>query len=144
MALQILNLLAIVSISLMIGVELCVAVFINPVLRRLPVEMQLQVIPLFAKRLGTAMPFWYAANFVILLVETYFHRGMYDFVQGVVATSIWGATILFTLFFLLPINSRLVRLDPVTMPDWQAQHRRWDILHYVRVALLLAAFVIAL
>ena len=44
-------------IGLLIGTELAVAVFIDPILWKLENSVQFTATRLFAKRLGTAMPF---------------------------------------------------------------------------------------
>ena len=64
-----LNGAAIVSIGLMIGVEFAVWVFINPILWKLEEPTRSYAIRLFAKKLGTAMPFWYAGNLLALLAD---------------------------------------------------------------------------
>jgi hypothetical protein len=52
-----LNVVTTLCIGLLIGTEFAVSAFINPILRKLDSRAQASAIRLFAKRLGTAMPF---------------------------------------------------------------------------------------
>ena len=48
--------------------------------------------------------------------------------------------ILYTILWLVPINKRIAGLNPDALPaNWKQQHRHWDKLHRVRVALLTVA-----
>ena len=58
---SLLNLTTTMCMGLLIGVEFAVSAFLNPVLWRLDQPAQSAAIRLFARRLGTAMPFWYIA-----------------------------------------------------------------------------------
>ena len=62
-----LDIVTTVCIGLLIGTEFAVSVFINPVLQRLDTGTRMKTISYFAKRLGTAMPFWYALSAVCCL-----------------------------------------------------------------------------
>jgi uncharacterized membrane protein len=156
---SVLNIATIVSMGLLIGTELAVSVFVNPVLFQLDGPAQARAIRLFAKRLGTAMPFWYAVNLLLLVIETIVRRGELIIRRGeaslrhgetsvpllVTATGIWAAVILLTILFLVPINNRMARLDSDSLPEQARQeHRRWDTLHRLRVVALGAAMVLFL
>jgi hypothetical protein len=46
---------------------------------------------------------------------------------------------------LVPINSRSATWTADRHPaDWRVQHQRWDRLHYARMAIIVAAFVLTL
>jgi hypothetical protein len=46
---------------------------------------------------------------------------------------------------LVPINNRSVTWTADNHPaDWRAQQQRWDRLHYARVAIIIAGFVLTL
>ena len=139
------SLATIVSVGLMIGVELAVWVFINPVVWTLENGGQAHAAQLFAKRLGTAMPFWYTANFMLLVVETTLERGHAAFRLLSAASGIWAAVIVLTLIFLVPINNRLARPDASwSIEHSHRQHLRWHAMHRARVIALGAAFVLLL
>jgi uncharacterized membrane protein len=136
---------AIVSIGLMIGVEFAVSVFINPILRKLDDVPRAQAVVLFARKLGTAMPFWYALNLLFLIAEWLLLRHAPGAPWLAAAAALWTAVIVLTLIFLVPINNRLARPASHASPvQAHAEHRRWDSLHQVRVIVLGTAMVLFL
>lgn len=140
-----LNIVTIVSIGLMIGTEFAVWAFINPILWKLEDAARDHAVQLFAKKLGTVMPFWYGLNLILLICETsilWNHAG----VQLVgAAAGIWAAVIVLTLIFLVPINNRLARGgSSMSVDRAHREHRRWDALHRVRVIALGVAMVLFL
>ena len=142
---RVLDIIAILSIGLMIGVEFTVSAFINPTVRKLDDEPQARTLSLFAAQLGFVMPFWYALGLLLLIAETILRRHTAAFTPLAAAASLWTFVILFTLAVLVPINNRIARLQTAALPaDWQQAHRRWDNLHRLRIALLVLAFVLAL
>jgi uncharacterized membrane protein len=142
---RVLDIIAILSIGLMIGVEFAVSAFINPTVRKLDDEPQARILSLFAAQLGFVMPFWYALGLLLLIAETILRRNTPALTQLTIAASLWVFIIVFTLAMLVPINNRITKLQPTALPaDWRQAHRRWDNLHRVRVALLLVAFALVL
>ena len=140
-----LSTVAIVSIGLMIGVEFAVWVFINPALRKLADQSRAQAVLLFARILGKAMPFWYASNLVLLLVEWMYLRHAWGAPLLAVAAGLWVLAILLSLVFLVPINNRLAREESHATADYaHREHKRWDSLHRVRVVVLGVAMVLLL
>ena len=136
------SVLTIVSIGLLIGTELAVSVFINPVLARLDDRTRAQTVQMFATRLGKAMPFWYVTNFILLLTLTWFHHHRPGLSLLIPASIIWAAVILLTILFLVPINNRMMRLDPNSFTETQQrEHRRWTTGHHLRVLSLCVAMV---
>ena len=140
-----LDIVAILSIGLMIGVEFSVSAFINPTLRKLDHEPQAHALSLFAALLGFVMPFWYSFSLVLLIAEAVLRRHTPALMPLIIAICIWVFIVIFTLAVLVPINNRLAKLQPTALPaGWQQAARRWDILHYLRVALLIIAFILAI
>jgi uncharacterized membrane protein len=141
----ILNVATIVCVSLMIGVEFAVSAFINPVLWKLESGVQMHVIRLFAVKLGFVMPFWYGLGLLLLLIETFLFRHQSQVFPLAVASGIWALVIILTLLFLVPINNRLARSETSTMTDKaQREHRKWDVMHRVRVLALTTAMILLL
>lgn len=137
-----LNTLTTVCAGVMIGVEFAVSAFVNPVLWKLDERAQPQATAFFARRLGAVMPFWYAAVLVLLVGEIAAHWRQTGVAWLGAAAGLWAAAILLSVFFLVPINNRLARLDTGAIsPGAQREHRKWDALHRVRVAVLCAAWV---
>ncbi|HSY35747.1 MAG TPA: anthrone oxygenase family protein [Acidobacteriaceae bacterium] len=140
-----LDILAIVSLGLMIGVEFAVSAFINPTLLKLDDEPQAKSLGLFGALLGSVMPFWYSLCLLLLIAEAILRRNTPALTPLILAASLWTFVILFTLAVLVPLNNRIVKFQPTALPaGWQHAHRRWDNLHRLRVALLLLAYVLAL
>jgi uncharacterized membrane protein len=136
------DIVTIVSIGLLIGTELAVSVFINPILQRLDERTRAQAIQMFATRLGKAMPLWYAADLVLLLTLIWFHRHQSIPSLLIASSVIWAVVILLTIIFLVPINNRMMRLNPNSFTETQQrEHRRWTALHHLRVLALCLAMV---
>jgi hypothetical protein len=132
------NVVTIFVVFLLLGVELCVSLFINPVIWQLDAEPQAKALSLFARLLGGVMPFWYGACLLLLVAETWLHHGAAAYPLLLTAALLWLAVIVFTIAVLVPINNRIAACSAA---DWQQQHRRWDSLHRLRVLLLaIAAF----
>lgn len=137
-----LTVVTILSAGLLIGTEFAVSAFINPVLWKLEESAQSQAIRGFALRLGRAMPFWYAASFLLLLAETAIHRHTGGAALLTTASGIWAAVIVLTLVFLVPINNRMARLDGVSFAATaRREHGRWDAMHRMRVTALMASMI---
>jgi len=133
------------SVGLMIGVELAVWAFINPILWKLDEPAQAEAVQLFAAKLGRAMPFWYIGNFLLLIADLFLLRGHAAVGLITAATVIWASVIITTLIFLVPINNRLVRRDAVLMfEEGHRLHRKWDARHRARVVALVAAYALFL
>lgn len=139
------NIAAILSIGLMIGVELAVWVFINPILRQLADEPRAQAIVLFARRLETVMPFWYGINLLLLIAEWSLLRHTSSSLPVAIATALWVLVIVLTLIFLVPINNRMAQPEVHAAAEKaHREHRRWDSLHRARVVTLIVSFVLSL
>jgi uncharacterized membrane protein len=131
-----------VCIGLLIGTEFSVSVFINPALARLDTVTRITAISLFAKRLGTAMPFWYALSFLLLVTEAVLRRHGNGESLLTTASILWIVVIALTLVLLVPINNRMMRLDANSSPESSLrEHQRWDMLHRGRVAVLTASMI---
>lgn len=140
-----LHIATIVCIGLMIGVELAVSAFINPLLWRLGLSAQVEIIAMFASRLGSAMPFWYALSLLLLLVETFVLRHQPHAVLLWASSGIWVLVIVLTVLFLVPINNRLARFKAGAVVEKAlGDHHRWDALHRLRVLALAASMVMFL
>jgi len=137
-----LTIITTLCIGLLIGTEFSVSVFINPILRRLDVLAQAHAIRLFARRLGAAMPFWYAASLLLLIGEAIVYRHESGDVLLIIAGTIWAAVIIHTVLVLVPINNRMAQLGSDAFPqEAQREHNKWDSLHRFRVVALVAAMV---
>ena|GEM_PF-703228 len=137
-----LDIVTIVCIGLLVGVELAVSAFVNPVLWKLEDHAQASAISLFAVRLGTSMPFWYGLSLLLLIAEAVMRRQEPNLPLLVIACVIWTVVIVTTVLFLVPINNRMARLNAGSLPEKARQeHKKWDTLHRGRVAAICAALV---
>lgn len=142
---SIFNVATILCIGLLTGAEFAVSVFVNPVLGKLDFAAQAGAIRLFARRLGAAMPAWYIASLLLLLAEAVMHRHGTGVAPITVAIALWCAAIALSLLFLVPINNRMAQLNADGFTESaRREHRRWDALHRVRVALLAIAMIFLL
>jgi uncharacterized membrane protein len=133
---------AILCIGLLLGTELAVSVFVNPIVWQLDERAQANAIRLFATRLGKAMPFWYAVSLIFLVVEAVLYRHQSSLPLLIAACVIWVAVILLTLFFLVPINNRMMQLAANSFSEAERQqHKKWDTRHRLRIAALGASFL---
>jgi hypothetical protein len=136
-----LDVLTILCAGLMIGNELAVSLFVNPVIWQLEDRSQAKALSLFAGILGKVMPFWYALCLVLMIVETYLRRHQPALTWLVIAVAIWIAMIVYSVTTLVPINNRITRLADALPEGWRQEHKRWDSYHRWRILALVIAMV---
>ena len=132
-----------VVVGLMVGVELSVLFVINPILNALPEDSGQLGHAHGGRMLGAVMPVWYIGSLV--LVAVWAIAGWHHPGTGLVVTA--GALLLLSvvmsLLLLVPINNRNKTWTPENRPaDWKQQMKRWERFHYVRVAVIIAAFAL--
>ena len=132
---------AILCIGLLLGTEFAVSVFINPIVWQLDEPAQATATRLFATRLGKAMPFWYAASFIFLIVEAVLYRHQTSLPLLIAACTIWAAVILQSVFFLVPIANRMTRLANSFPEAERQQSKKWDTRHRLRIAAVGVSFL---
>jgi hypothetical protein len=131
--------------GLLVGNELAIAVFVHPVLSRLPDPVHFAAAKALASLLGRVMPFWYALVVVLttglaLLID----RSTGAWPRPIVCSAgLWVVSIVFSITSLVPINNRVSSWSDDTKPtDWKTFRSRWDHLHRWRVLLLTTAFAL--
>src|SRR5215469_14961257 len=131
--------------GVMVGVEFAVAVFVNPIQRRLPVESWIEATAAGGRVLGRVMPFWYFGS---LLLTAWLATAKWGGPAGgaaVAAAALLVVSVVLSITLLVPINNRTATWTADNHPaDWREQQQRWDRLHYARVAVIVAAFVLTL
>ncbi|MEU7058135.1 DUF1772 domain-containing protein [Streptomyces sp. NPDC046197] len=133
----------VVVVGLLVGVEFAVAVFVNPILDRLPNDGGLAARSDGARVLGRVMPFWYIGSVVLGILWAVVAWGDTGAGLVVAATALLVVSVLMSIALLVPINSRVARWTRDSVPaDWRQQVGRWDRFHYVRVGLIVTAFVL--
>jgi uncharacterized membrane protein len=138
-----LGVLTTVVVGLMVGVEFSVAFVMNPIFDALPEDSGQLGRAHGGRMLGAVMPFWYIGSFVLSVlwaVAGWHHHG-----AGLVvaAAGLLILSVIMSLLLLVPINNRGKTWTPENRPeDWKEQMNRWDRFHYVRVAVIIAAFAV--
>jgi uncharacterized membrane protein len=132
-----------VVVGVMVGVEFAVSFFLNPILNGLPGDNGLRGRTHGARLGGAVMPFWYITSLVLVgfwAVAGWHHHG-----TGLVVTAaaLLILSVIMSILLLVPINNRGKTWTPDNRPaDWKEQMNRWDRFHYVRVAVIIAAFAL--
>lgn len=140
---EVLVVIAIVVVGLMVGVELAVAVFVNPIFDRLPQDGGLAARSDAARVLGRVMPFWYITSLALTAVWATLSWGRLATGPVVVAGALLVASVVMTVLLLVPVNSRVATWSTSTPPaNWRRQLSRWDRLHHLRVAVITTAFTL--
>ena len=125
------NTLAVITatvLGVMVGVEFAVAVFVGPMLRRLPVGSWIEASADGARVLGRVMPFWYIGSLILVA-----------WLAGAKWGGAAGGAAVAAAALLVPIANRSATWTADDHPaDWREQHHRWDRLHYARVAIIVA------
>src|ERR1700754_3992730 len=102
------HVIAIVAVVLtgpLVGVELGVAAFTNPLVAKLPDDSYRVVRSGGSRLLGARMPFWYVGSLVALIAEAGGSRNT----PAIVAGALMCAAMVLTLTILVPINNRIGR-----------------------------------
>ncbi|RVU15539.1 DUF1772 domain-containing protein [Streptomyces antnestii] len=132
-----------VIVGLMVGVEFSVAFVMNRIFDALPDDNDQLARSHGGRMLGAVMPVWYIGSVALVAVwavaDWHHHR------TGLVVTA--GAllilSVIMSLLLLVPINNQGKTWTPENRPaDWKEQMNRWDRFHYVRVAVIIAAFTL--
>ncbi|MGW0829672.1 anthrone oxygenase family protein [Streptomyces prunicolor] len=132
-----------VVVGLMVGVEFSVAFVMNRIFNALPEDSGQLGRAHGGRMLGAVMPFWYIGSLAlsaVWAVAAWHHPG-----TGLVVTAaaLLIVSVIMSVLLLVPINNRGKTWTPENRPaDWKEQMNRWDRFHYVRVAVIVAAFAL--
>ena len=132
-------------VGTMVGVEFAVAAFVNPNVLRLPAGPALQARADGARVGGRVMPFWYIGSLLLTVWLAAVTWGGPAGDTAVAAAALLAVSCVMSVTLLVPINNRTATWTADHHPaDWREQIRRWDRLHYARVAIIAAGFVLTL
>ena len=132
-----------VVVGVMVGVEFSVAFVMNPIFNGLPDDSAQLARAHGGRMLGALMPFWYIGSLVLSAVWAI--AGWHHHGAGlvVIAAALLIVSVLMSVLLLVPINNRGKTWTVENRPeDWKEQMNRWDRFHYVRVAVIVAAFAL--
>ncbi|HZP53275.1 DUF1772 domain-containing protein [Actinocrinis sp.] len=138
-----LQVVTIVVVGVMVGVEFSVAFVLNPIFNALPGDGGQLGRAHGGRMLGAVMPFWYIGS--LILSALWAIAGWHHHGTGLVVTAagLLILSVIMSLALLVPINNRGKTWTPENRPeDWKEQLNRWDRYHYVRVAVIIAAFAL--
>jgi uncharacterized membrane protein len=140
-----LQFVAALVLGLMCGSELNVAAFAHPTLNRQSVAVHIPVRSSFAVQLGRVMPFWMVGSTLLnlLLLFRFERLSTVSWRLAAIALAIQVAAVVFSLIGPVPINNRIAKWTPESLPnDWRNQEHRWDLYHGVRTVALIIAFAL--
>ncbi|MFD3442616.1 MULTISPECIES: DUF1772 domain-containing protein [unclassified Streptomyces] len=132
-----------VVVGLMVGVEFSVAFIMNRILDALPEDSGQLGHAHGGRMLGALMPFWYIGSLVLSAIWAVagWHRPGAGLV--VIAAGLLILSVVMSILLLVPINNRNKTWTPENRPaDWKEQLHRWNRYHYIRVAVIVAAFTL--
>ena len=132
-------------VGTMVGVEFAVAVFVSPIMLRLPAGPSIEARADGGRILGRVMPFWYVGS---LLLTAWLAAAKWGGSAGdaaVAAAALLAVSVVMSVTLLVPIANRSATWTAEQHPaDWREQQQRWDRLHYARVVIIVAGFVLTL
>ncbi|WP_143675971.1 DUF1772 domain-containing protein, partial [Streptomyces milbemycinicus] len=89
------------------------------------------------------MPFWYIGSMVLGAVWAVQSWGEGQASLVLTATALLVVSVVMSIVLLVPINSRAAQWSNGDIPaDWREQLGRWDRFHFLRVAVIISAFVL--
>ncbi|MCX5231419.1 DUF1772 domain-containing protein [Streptomyces sp. NPDC006553] len=132
-----------VVVGLMVGVEFSVAFVMNPIFNALPEDSGQLGRAHGGRMLGAVMPVWYIGSLVLAAIWAVAGWGQDGAGLVVTAGALLIVSVIMSILLLVPINNRGKTWTPENRPaDWKEQMKRWDRYHYVRVAVIIAAFTL--
>ncbi|MFE1951160.1 anthrone oxygenase family protein [Streptomyces sp. NPDC059524] len=141
--LAVLEVVTVVTVGLMVGVEFSVAFVMNRIFDALPDDSDQMARSHGGRMLGALMPFWYIGSVVLCAIWAV--AGRHHEGTGLVAAgaALLIVSVIMSILLLVPINNQGKKWTPETRPaDWKEQMNRWDRYHYARVAVIVAAFTL--
>jgi uncharacterized membrane protein len=130
-----------VIVGLMVGVEFSVAFIVSRILDALPDDSSQLGHAHGGRMLGALMPFWYIGSLVLSAVWAVAARHHHGTGLVVTAAGLLIVSVVMSILLLVPINNRNKTWTPENRPaDWREQLNRWNRFHYIRVAVIIAAF----
>jgi uncharacterized membrane protein len=132
-----------VAVGVMVGVEFSVLFVMNRILDALPEDSGQLGHAHGGRMLGTVMPVWYIGSLVLAGIWAAAARHHHGTGLVVTAAALLILSVIMSILLLVPINNRNKTWTPQNRPaDWKEQLNRWQRWHYLRVAVIIAAFTL--
>lgn len=136
-----LQVVTIVVVGVMVGVEFSVAFVMNRIFNALPEDSGQLARAHGGRMLGAVMPVWYIGSVVLAALWAVADRHGHSTGLVVTGAALLIVSVIMSVLLLVPINNRGKTWTPENRPaDWKRQMERWDRFHYLRVAVIIAAF----
>lgn len=130
-----------VVVGLMVGVEFSVAFIVSRILDALPDDSSQLGHAHGGRMLGALMPFWYIGSVVLSAIWAVAARNHHGTGLVITAAGLLMVSVVMSILLLVPINNRNKTWTAENRPaDWREQLNRWNRFHYIRVAVIIAAF----
>lgn len=143
MELKIAHLINLILISVFVGTEFAIGVFVHPVLRKLSPSVHIASVQVIGRIVGKVMPVWIPLIIVSALPVLY--------VEGPQVVAFWFTIagiicivlmLIVSLLGNVPINKQVIEWNPQSPPaNWLELRKRWDSLHRSRIILDIAALL---
>lgn len=118
------------------GNEFGTLVAVHPALEELSPAERIRAEQAVTRRLGAIMPFWMGSTVVSCVLTALSSRGSAGLGRTLLGTACFVTMLTSTRIGNVPINERLLELDPDNdQEEFVALRRRWDRLHAFRVTL---------
>jgi hypothetical protein len=141
MALKIARFVNLLLAGLLAGNELGTWAVVHPSLERLGPPERIRAEQELTKRFGAIMPFWMGSTIISCVAALMALRGSVGFRHTLTGTGCFVAMLASTRLGNVPINNRVLEMDPAKDQEEFARLRnRWDRLHTLRVVLNVAGF----
>lgn len=132
-----------VVVGVMVGVEFSVAFIMSRILNALPEDSSQLGHAHGGRMLGAVMPVWYIGSLVLVGIWAVAGRQHDGTALVVTAGMLLALSVVMSVLLLVPINNRNKAWTPENRPeDWRVQLNRWERWHYLRVAVIIAAFAL--
>ena len=133
------RLVNLVLAGLLAGNELGTKVALHPSLEKLGAPERIRAEQEVTRRYAAIMPFWMSSTVVSCLPALAFSRGSRRFLPTLLGTACFVGMLLSTLLGNVPINNRVLEMDPDgDAEEFAGLRERWDRLHTRRVVLNVA------
>ncbi|CAM5258924.1 hypothetical protein STENM327S_07104 [Streptomyces tendae] len=132
-----------VVVGLMVGVEFSVAFIMSRILDALPEDSRQLGHAHGGRMLGAVMPIWYMGSVALSAIWAVAGRHHHGAGLVVTAAGLLLLSVAMSILLLVPINNLNKTWTPENRPaDWKEQLHRWNRYHYLRVAVIVAAFTL--
>src|SRR5258707_5497402 len=126
--LEALNAAAILVSGTMVGNEFAIATFVHPSFTKIADSAHAAAASSIARLLGRVMPFWYALVLLLSVADAALRWRSFQQLDTwlLVSSALWGAAIVYTVIWLVPINNRVGSWTPdFSPPGWREDRKQW-------------------